>query len=179
MLEQEVKLEFDDVEAARRLVQATGARLVVSRRLLDDLLFDTPDQQLRKAGKALRIRRDGTNGILTLKGPVQAGTVKTREETETGVDPAAAEAVLRGLGFRRWFRSQKYREEYVLGACRVMIDETPIGVFLELEGSPEAIERAAAALGRSPVDYRLESYPRLFSQWCEAAGEKFRDMTFD
>ena len=42
-VEQEIKLVFADVEAARQAVQTAGGRLVVSRRLLDDTLFDTPD----------------------------------------------------------------------------------------------------------------------------------------
>jgi len=79
MLEQEVKLEFDRVEAARRLVHATGARLVVSRRLLDDQLYDTPDDRLRRAGTALRLRRDGPGTRITFKGPAQPGPVKSRE----------------------------------------------------------------------------------------------------
>jgi adenylate cyclase class 2 len=180
VIEQEIKLEFDSPEAARRSVHATGARLVVSRRLLDDALFDTADRQLGQRGSALRIRRDGDRGLLTFKGPVQPAAVKTREEIETPVgDAAAAEGLLRALGYQRWFRSQKYREEFDLDGCHVMIDETPIGVFIELEGTPDAIDRAAGALGRSPRDYGLDSYPRLFRRWCDARGVPFGDMLFE
>jgi adenylate cyclase class 2 len=178
-IEHEVKLEFESVEAARRSIDATGARLVVSRRLLDDVLFDTAEGHLRQAGTALRVRRDGTRACLTFKGRVQPGPVKAREEIETAVgDAEVAEALLRSLGFRRWFRSQKYREEYVLGAAQVTVDDTPIGVFVEIEAPPAEIARVAAQLGRSAAEYCLESYPRLYVRWCERHGLTPGDMTF-
>lgn len=162
-LEQEVKLEFASVEAARRSIQSTGARLVVSRRLLDDALYDTADQRLRGEGRALRLRRDGAQGLLTVKGPVLPGPVKTREEIETTVgDAATADALIRGLGYVSWFHAQKHREEYVIGDARLMLDETPVGVFIEIEATPDEIERVARLLGRSPDDYILASYPRLY-----------------
>jgi adenylate cyclase, class 2 len=179
MLEQEVKLQFEHAEAARRSIQSTGARLAVSRRLLDDQLYDTAAHHLRQAGAALRVRRDGARTLITFKGAAQPGPVKTREEIETPVgDPAVADALLRSLGFRPRFRSQKFREEYALGAAVVTIDETPIGVFVEIEASPAEIERVAALLGRTPADYRLESYPRLFARWCESHGHPATDMLF-
>jgi adenylate cyclase, class 2 len=171
LLEQEVKLVFDSVEAARHAVRTAGGRLVVSRRLLADTLFDTPDDRLRRERLALRVRRDGLQGFLTFKGPTQPGLVKTREEIETSVgSPEIAERLLRALGFQPSFRSEKYRDEYELDDVRLAIDETPIGVFVEIEGEPDRIELAARQLGRTPADYRLESYARLFADWCRARG---------
>src|SRR5580765_4991306 len=114
-LEQEVKLVVESVEAARRAVITAGGRLVASRRLLRDALFDTPDQQLRRKGCAFRIRRDESRTILTFKGPVRRDVIKSREEIETVVaDADRAEDIVAGLGFRRWFSAEKYREEYSL-----------------------------------------------------------------
>jgi adenylate cyclase class 2 len=178
-LEQEVKLGYGHVEAARQAVQAAGGRLDVSRRLLDDRLFDTPDGRLRRAGQGLRIRRDGPRTILTVKGPVHAGPVKAREEIEVDVDSAElAEALLRALGYLPCFRGQKYREEYVLDDARIAVDETPMGAFIEIEGSIEAIDRVAALLGRSRSNYVLESYPGLYRAWCETRGIADTDMVF-
>lgn len=157
-----------------------GGRLVVSRRLLVDVLFDAPDGQLRRARSGLRVRRDGAHGSLTYKGPVQSGPVKSREEFETSVvDPDMAEQILRGLGYRPWFRGEKYREEYAIGPAHVVIDEAPIGVFIEVEAEPAEIEHAVRQLGRTPADYRLESYPRLYFAWCEAKGVRPGNMTFE
>ena len=179
-VEHEVKLPYPSVEAARQAVSAAGGRLDVPRRLLDDRLFDTEEQRLREIGGALRVRRDGARAFITYKGPLQPGAVKSREEIETAVGSAdAAEAIVVSLGFRRWFRAEKYREEYLLGDARVTIDETPIGVFVEIEAAPAAIDDAAARLGRGRDDYRLESYPSLYAAWCRARGCALTDMTFE
>jgi len=179
-IEHEVKLAFASVEAARQAVTAAGGRLDVSRRLLDDRLFDTNDQHLRQTGAALRVRRDATRAFVTFKGPVQAGPVKSRQEIETTVgDADVAEALLVSLGFRRWFRSEKYREEYLIGEARVTVDEVPIGVFVEIEAPPPVIDDVARRLGREPSDYRLESYPALQAAWCRTRGREFEDMVFE
>jgi len=179
LVEQEVKLAFESVEAARQAVIAAGGRLVVSRRLLVDTLFDSRDGRLQRERCALRLRRDAGKAFLTFKGPPQPGPVKSREEIETLVGSAdVVEALLRALGFQSGFLHEKFREEYDMDAAHVTIDETPIGTFVEIEASPGEIERAAARLGRSQADYRLESYARLFMQWCEARGLTSSEMRF-
>jgi adenylate cyclase, class 2 len=180
LLEHEVKLVFASIEAARQAVNAAGGRLVASRRLLVDLLFDMPDRRLQAERAALRLRRDGAQGILTFKGPVLGGPVKSREEIETLIaSPDETEAILRALGFRPSFRSEKYREEYDLDAARIAVDQAPIGVFVEIEAEPAEIERAARKLGRTPVDYRLESYQRLYVDWCFRRGLQPTNMVFE
>ena len=179
-LEREVKLAFENVEAARQAVHAAGGRLVVSRRIIDDVLFDTADARLRVSGCALRVRRDAARAFVTFKGPVQAADVKTREELETTVgDASVFDRVLTSLGFVPMFRSQKYREEFAIGAASVVIDETAIGVFVEIEAAADEIVRVAALLGRAPDDYRLESYATLWRRWCEAHGRPFGDMLLE
>ncbi|MFI5178722.1 MAG: class IV adenylate cyclase [Vicinamibacterales bacterium] len=178
-IEHEIKLAFSSVEAARQAVTAAGGRLDVSRRLLDDRLFDTVDQHLGRGGSALRVRRDGDRAFITFKGPVEGGPVKSRPEIETAVgDAGVAEAILVSLGFRRWFRGEKYREEYLIGKARVTVDEAPVGVFVEIEAPPDLIDDVAARLGRGRHDYRLESYPALQAAWCRARGRDLEDMVF-
>src|SRR5689334_8152275 len=102
MIEQEVKLAFPHAETARHAVRTAGGRLVVSRRLLEDRLYDTLDSRLRQSGRALRVRRDGERAaFLTFKGPVQPGPVKAREELETAIgDPGLVENVFEHLGYQ-------------------------------------------------------------------------------
>ncbi len=179
-LEQEVKLPFASLEAARAAVQTAGGRLTVSRRLIDDEQLDTDDDRLRRAGTALRLRRDGAVALVAWKGPAQAGPVKTREEIETTVgDADVARALLAALGYRPRFRAQKYREELAIGDAVVTIDETPMGVFVEIEAAPDEIARVAALLGRAPGDYCLRSYASLWREWCAARGRPIGDMLFD
>jgi len=102
--------------------------------------------------------------VLTLKAPVAGNSrYKVREETEVIVsDFAAAEKIIAALGFRVFFIYEKYREVFSAGAARIMLDETPIGDFIEIEGDPDRIDAVAARLGFSPADYITDSYYRLF-----------------
>ena len=181
MLEQEIKLQFQNLDTARAAVDAAGACLVVPRRLIDDQLFDTPDGRLGRAGTALRLRRDNNRAVLTVKGPVLPGPVKSREEFETSIgDARIAQAMLVTLGFLPYFRAQKYREEYTIGSAHLMLDDAPVGVFVEVEGTPEEISRVSALLGRTPTDYRLESYMGLWRRRCQDQGiSEPADMLFD
>lgn len=178
-LEQEIKLAYPNDEAARQAVLAAGGRLVLVRRLIEDRFFDTADRRLQAAGTTLRVRRDGTLTRLTWKGPVQSGAVKSREELETTVgDAAILDALLAALGYEPVFRAEKFREEYTLDRAVVTVDETPAGVYVEIEGFPDTIARIAARLGRAAADYQLQSYPTLWRRWCQDRGLGTRDMVF-
>jgi len=180
MLEREIKLRFTTAQEAREAVQALGAPLVGERRFQDDALFDNEREDLRERRCALRLRREGARSYLTFKGPVQPGPMKLREELETAVaDADALQRVLEHLGLHVWFRYQKYREEYALDGVVAAIDETPIGAFVELEGTEAGIAAAAAALGRSAADYILDSYCGLFMRHREALGFRGAHMIFD
>lgn len=180
MVEHEIKLSFASADAAREAVRATGARLVVPRRLVDDQLFDTADAAIARSGTSLRLRRDGASVRLTVKGPLLGGPVKSREERETPVSDAdTVERMLAMLGYRPVLRAEKYREEYALDAVHLAVDEAPFGAFVEIEGAAPEIAKAAALLGRTPEDYRLESYVALWRQHCRERGvTRPLDMTF-
>jgi len=179
-LEREIKLQFDSVEGAREAVLATGATPLHGRRLQEDCLLDTPNDDLRRRRSALRVRQDGGRCILTFKGPVQPAAVKVREEMETiATDGLLLMRILGELGYHAWFRYEKYREEFTLDDCIIAIDETPVGVFVEIEGGDRGIAAAAQMLGRGPGDYVLDSYRGLFIQHCEQLGVEPTDMLFD
>ena len=74
--------------------------------------------------------------------------------------------------------TMKLREEFSHDDVIVAIDETPVGIFVEVEGCEQGIENAAAALGRSQADYILDSYRSLFLQHREAYGLDTSDMVF-
>jgi adenylate cyclase class 2 len=161
--ETEVKIRVA-APAARAALQRAGARLVHARAFEDNLLFDDPRGALRAASGVLRLRRLPQGGLLTFKGArrIEDG-LKTREEIETEVaDPDALQLVLERLGLRPVFRYQKYRETWSLLEQSVLVDETPLGDFIEIEGAAEGIHRVAEALGFSRVDYVTDSYVALF-----------------
>ena len=180
MLEREIKLRFGSAQEARAAVLAIGAVPVGGRRFQDDALFDNEREELRERRCALRLRREEARSVVTFKGPVQPGPMKLREELETAVsDAGVLQRVFEHLGLRVWFRYQKYREEYALDGVVVAVDETPIGTFVELEGTEAGITAAAAALGRTTADYILDSYCGLFTRDREALGFRGSHMIFD
>lgn len=179
-LEREIKLRFDSAEAARAAVLAAGATPVRARRLQEDCLLDTADDLLRRLRSVLRVRMESGKSLLTFKGPVQTSIVKLRQELETVIgDGPLLVRILEELGFHVWFRYQKYREEFALGDVIVAVDETPVGVFVEIEGGEGGIAEMARALGRGPADYLLDSYRGLFVSHCEQRGLPPTDMLFD
>jgi adenylate cyclase class 2 len=128
----------------------------------------------------LRVRVESGRSLLTFKGPVQPSPMKLLEEIETVVgDGETMLRCLEQLGYTVWFRYQKYREEYALSDVIVAIDETPVGVFVELEGDEHGILEATRALGRSPADFLLDSYRSLFMEHRRAHGLPATDMLFD
>jgi adenylate cyclase class 2 len=180
MIEREIKLRFDSASAARAAVMGTGAAPLHARRFQDDSLFDTEGEDLRRQRCALRIRSDGERSFVTFKGPVQPGTMKLREELETAVSSGdVLRQVLQRLGLHPWFRYQKYREEFAGGDVVIAVDETPIGTFVEIEGTEAGVSAAAAALGRTTRDYILDSYYGLFVKYRDALGFRGTDMVFD
>ena len=179
-LEREIKLRFEDADTARAAILRAGGTPVRGRRLQEDCLLDTPDDQLRAQRCVLRVRVESGRSLLTFKGPVQPALAKVRDELETVVgDGALLVRVLEQLGFRVWFRYQKYREEFALDDVLVALDETPVGTFVEIEGGDRGIADTAEALGRGPGDYLLDSYRRLYLEDCEIRGVAVADMLFD
>ena len=181
MLEREVKLHFASLDLARqRLLSAPlAATLLRGRRLQEDALLDTSDGRLRQQRSALRVRRENGATLLTFKGPVLPGTMKMREEHETAVvDGAALLTILERSGWQTWFRYEKFREEFSTGDAVIAIDETPIGVFVEVEGGEDAIHRVAAALGKGPADYVTSSYRALYVEDCNHRGVVPTHMLF-
>jgi adenylate cyclase class 2 len=179
-MEREIKLRFDAVDEAREAIVRAGATALRGRRLQEDCLLDSEDRRLAARDGILRIRMEQGRSLLTFKGPVQPSRMKLREERETVVaDGETLLYILEQLGLRPWFRYQKYREEFGWRDAVIALDETPIGVFVEIEGNEQTIVEAAAALGRQPADYIVHSYRKLFVRDCEARGIECRDMVFD
>lgn len=180
ILEREIKLRFASPEDARAAIVAAGATPLRGRRLQDDYLLDNADDTLRRLRSVLRVRIEAGTSLLTFKGPVQPAAMKVRDELETEVgDGVLLLTVLEELGFRAWFRYQKYREEFSKDDVIVAVDETPVGTFVEIEGGARGIAMMAEALGRGPNDYLLDSYRGLYGEYCQQRGLPITDMLFD
>lgn len=178
-LEREIKLRFNSAEEARERILAIGATPLLGRRLQEDCLLDTEDERLRLQRSTLRVRSEGGKALLTFKGPAIPAAIKIREEYETVVsDGPALRTILEELGLHVWFRYEKYREEFTADDVVIAVDETPVGVFVEIEGGEDAIHQTALALGKSTADYITDSYRFLFLQYRDAHGLAGHDMVF-
>ena len=180
ILEREIKLRFSSASEAREAVLAAGALPLYGRRLQEDALLDTEDEQLRRQRCVLRVRMENGKSRITYKGPVQPSTMKVREELETVVgDGEMLVRVFGEVGLHVWFRYEKYREEFSHEDVIVAIDETPVGVFVEIEGTEQGIADMTVAIGRTSDDYIVDSYRSLFLQHREKYGLNGSDMVFD
>lgn len=179
--EVEVKLAVPSAAPALALFQQAGFATLHERAFETNVLLDNAGSELLHTRRLLRIREFRGDTILTFKGPPEAGRHKTRVEVETQVtDRASLMAILDGLGYRVTFRYEKYRTTLARPGedGLAVVDETPIGTFLELEGAAEWIDATAARLGFSPEDYILKSYGSLFREFCESHVWHSRDMVF-
>jgi adenylate cyclase class 2 len=176
--ENEIKLAFPSREMAVSRLLAAGASPVHARAFEDNVLFDLSDRPLTRSGRLLRLRGFDGESLLTFKAPV-AGEHrhKVKVEYETAIaDPEAMRSILLGLGFAAVYRYQKYRSTFQLGAVEAAVDETPLGTFVELEGSPDDVDSAATALGAAPADFIRASYRELQETDAAARGVVAGDM---
>jgi adenylate cyclase class 2 len=179
--ETEIKLAVRDARSARRRLRQAGFALSKRRIFEANLVFDTDELGLRQSSRLLRLRQAGKTVTLTYKGVPVSGKHKSREEVEVQMSDLKAMAEILGrLGYRQMFRYEKFRAEYQhpAGAGVAMLDETPIGVFLELEGTPRWIDRTARTLGFHEDAYITASYGRLYLEWCAAHEIEPKDMVF-
>ena len=201
----EIKLAVRDGKAFERKLKKLGAKTIGAgngRVHEFNMIFDTPDGGLAKHGQLLRIRTEtpepvgkkkaASRLLLTFKQPTVRGVddegsrFKVREETEVEfADAAPLIKILEGLGLRGWFTYEKYRTTWKFGAAArwaadllIELDETPVGTYVELEGPPEAIDRAAEELGYSRRDYLLKNYLTLYAEDCRRRSVSPGNMLF-
>ena len=175
----EVKFRVRDTRALARKLRAASFHLKTRRTHEMNTLYDQPGQTLRRSGQLLRLRKYGQEWVLTHKAKGKEGRHKSRAETETRVDDGRKmDALLRALGYVPSFRYEKFRAEWTDGKGNVVVDETPIGNFGEIEGSPRWIDATAKKLGVSRADYITKNYATLFFDWKRKTKSTAREMTF-
>jgi adenylate cyclase class 2 len=205
----ELKFPIDDLARLQSRLPLLGFQLDTPRTFEQNTLYDTPDRSLRQTTQILRIRRYGDIWTVTHKrtagnAPEEADTrYKVRIETETHIeDGPALAAIFEQLGYFPMFRYEKFRTEWsqttpciegplfnnaelpsevsrLTQPMHLVIDETPIGDFGELEGPPAWIDQTLAALGIDLATCLTESYGRLFLKWKERTGSPAENLTFD
>ncbi len=181
----EVKIPLADPQTFERRLPALGFQLETARRFERNTLYDTPERTLRNTHQILRIREYGDTWTLTHKRhpdqeDLAATRYKVRVETETTVaDGHALAEVFTRLGYSPMFHYEKYRTEWSQQGAHLVIDETPIGTFAELEGPIAWIDATLKSLDIDPNECVSDSYGRLFTTWKERTGSSAANLTFD
>lgn len=182
-VEIEVKFAVADAADLARRLAAAGFHEETPRTFERNVLFDTPDRRLRGQQSILRVREYGDRWTVTHKCLTRdndpAARHKHREETETTVrDGEAIGHIFTQLGYAPAFAYEKWRTEYSDGTGHCVLDETPIGVYAELEGPEDWIDAAGHKLGVDHGQFLTLSYGRLFDQWRETTGSTAQNLTF-
>jgi adenylate cyclase class 2 len=180
--EVEIKLAIADAASARRMLRAAGFRVSRRRVFERNTVYDTPARSLRARSSLLRLREAGGAFVLTYKGPPEAGPHKSREELELELPEAGVmAAILERLGLEQVWRYEKYRTEFrqARGAGLATLDETPLGIYVELEGAPGWIDRTARRLGFAEHDYITASYGTIYLERCARERREPGDMVFE
>ena len=185
MIEREVKFLVRDFGPYREALHELGASCISSC-FEDNIIYDDERSSLRKSEKVLRLRK-GDRTTLTLKTPaptqepVDPGEAryKVREEYEIEIsDFEAAEKIVSELGFHKSFRYQKNREVFFVGQTSILLDHTPIGEYIEIEGDRNSIEAITDELNLSLDEGITKNYMTLYAEYRRQNSEAPEDMVF-
>jgi adenylate cyclase class 2 len=183
-IETEIKFGVENLNELVAKLRESGFREQTPRAFESNVLFDTPDRKMRARTEILRVRNYAGRWTVTHKRLPDAGpgedAHKHRVETETEVaDGSVLTEVFLSIGLVAAFRYEKWRSEWSDGEGHCVIDETPIGNYAELEGSPEWIDRTADRLRVDRSAYLTLSYGRLFERWQAEHNSTAHDLTFE
>ena len=175
----EIKFRVADLRVLSRQLRSAGFQLETHRTHEMNTLYDLPGAVLRARKELLRLRQYGKEWTLTHKSQSKKARHSSRIELETGVlDGKTMDAILRGLGYAPSFRYEKFRAEWTDGKGHVVVDETPVGNFCEIEGPPRWIDATARKLGVGRDAYITKNYATLFAEWKAETGSSADEMTF-
>jgi adenylate cyclase, class 2 len=178
-IETEIKFRIENLADLQSRLSPAGFRLLTPRTHEMNTLYDLPRRPLRAKGALLRIRKYGERWTVTFKGKAAVGRYKSRREIETEVaDGSSLSSIFESLGYKPVFQYEKFRSEWSGDHGHLVIDETPIGNFGEIEGPGSWIDATAKKLGIAPEQYITDSYAVLFLKWKQRTRSKAKNMCF-
>lgn len=176
--EVELKSVVADVRASRARLEAAGARLVFEGRL-EDRRFDTVPRDLAARDHVLRLRvyRDetGARAVLDWKGPTgYEHGYKVREELTTPIgDADALTAMLERVGYVVTREIDRQVAQYVLRDATIRFERYPrMDELVEVEGSPDVIERTIATLALPRDGFTAERLPQFVARFEQRTGAR-------
>lgn len=178
MIEVELKSVVDDIPRRRALVERAGGTLAWTGRLLDRR-YDTPKHELAARDHVLRLRvyenDASTRAELDWKGPTgRDNGYKVREELGVHiVEPDVLAEMLARLGYEVTVEIERDIAQYELFGATVRFERYPrLDDLVEVEGAPEQIERAIAALGLPRDGFTSERLPDFVRRFEARTGER-------
>ncbi len=179
--ETEIKVHVTRPAHLKKRLRALGATLVQRRHFEENEILDFKDGRIRKARSLVRLRRAQGTGYLAFKGPrTLRNGFKSRREIEISLaNPGALQEILRAVGLQSVYHYEKFRTVFKLGRTLITLDETPIGVYAELEGSAHSIRRIAARLGFDQKLFITATYFDLHKKYLRENRLAMRHMRFN
>ena len=162
--EVELKFKVTDFGKIRETLFEAGASLIHELSHERNMVLDTEDRAIGKAGKLLRIRQYGDEVLVTVKEPLQPGPMKSRMENEIKIDKTFEETLglFRRIGCPPVYEYEKTREIWSVNGSHVCLDTLYYGMFVEIESdSQEKVAATASLLGFDPAKGLRQSYSSL------------------
>lgn len=171
MKEVEVKIKNIDKDAIVKKILDLGAQRIFSGKVID-FRYDTPDRDLSRQGKALRIRQKGRYIFLNFKGkkkPVK--NIVGREEIGIRISNfGVMQRILNELGYIKIFELRRYRTEFRLNNMTFDIDEY-LGLSPILEIESDSYEKVSDYIDKLGI--KKEDMGRVYIREILAARKKF------
>lgn len=166
-----------ELAEARARLEAAGAELMYEGRL-EDKRYDTTDRALSLLDHVLRLRVYRSDTVVTsldFKGPTTyADGFKVREEHTVGADdPVALARILEAMGYVITREIDREIAQYRHAGAVVRFERYPrMDILVEVEGEPEAIERAILTLGMAREGFTTERLPDFVLKYESRTGER-------
>src|SRR5436190_1296079 len=159
-IEKKYRLTREQRRSIERLMRAQGS-VPGELELEENTIYR--GGRLDLGGCALRLRRVNGRAILTFKQRFPSkSSIKYQQEEETAVaDAEAVHAIVTALGFQPGLVYEKRRVRWNVGKAKVVIDELPFGLFMEIEASEREIKRVENLIGAGKLTAVMETYPSL------------------
>ena len=176
--ELELKAVVPDPEALRaRLIAAGGIERFKGR--MSDRRYDGPARELTGREEVLRVRTYGyadgrTEIVLGWKGPTRRSPdgYKRREEIEISVAHSPHELLV-ALGYDVIQAIDREVEVFELHGATVRLERYPeMDLLLEVEGTPDSIERAIRATGLDRASFSAESLAEFVRRFERRTGRR-------
>lgn len=172
----QVKIKLSDFQRTKKFLISKGAIFLGSWKE-KTIRFDTEEQILKKNGKFLRIKI-GNQNVVTLKETENNEKNKFFESTNRQFEIDDVESfcyILKRIGFSKNYIMEKYRLAWMYKGIEFYIDELPFGVFMELKGEKQEINKMLKLLNVKSEDLIKSTYWEIYAD----INHKVENIIFD